>query len=198
MNESRNRPITIVVIRGSVRPGNYTGYAANLVVDELRKHPDVRCVDIDPSALDLPLPGLSEVSLDADNLRKTVSEATGVILTTPEYHGCFSSVAKLTIENLGFPSQLAGKPVALLGVAAGQIGAIKSLEMLRSVCSHVGAIVLPGPISVARVREVFDAQGNCLDPGVEQRVRGVATTLLDYIHKSICPLAALETMVRQA
>ena len=35
---------------------------------------------------------------------------------------------KLVIENLGFPSVLAGKPVALLGMAAGAIGAIKSLE----------------------------------------------------------------------
>lgn len=38
---------------------------------------------------------------------------------------------KLVIENLGFPSPLAAKPVALLGVAAGQIGAIKSLESLQ-------------------------------------------------------------------
>ena len=47
------------------------------------------------------------------------------------------------IENMGFPSVLAGKPVSLLGVAAGRIGAIKSLESLRGVCSHIGAIVLP-------------------------------------------------------
>ena len=65
-------------------------------------------------------------------------------------------MAKLIIENLGFPSVLATKPVALLGVAAGQIGAIKSLEQLRSVLSHVGAIVLPGPVSVAGVQGVFD------------------------------------------
>ena len=74
-----------------------------------------------------------------------------VILATPEYHGSFAAMMKLVIENLGFPSTLAGKPVALLGVAAGRIGAIKSLEQLRSVCSHVGAIVLPGPVSVANV-----------------------------------------------
>ena len=58
---------------------------------------------------------------------------------------------KLLIDNLGFPSALSGKPVALLGVAAGRIGAIKALEHLRSVASHVGAQVLPGPVSVASV-----------------------------------------------
>ena len=95
------------------------------------------------------------------------------------------------------PSGLAGKPVALLGVAAGAIGAIKSLEQLRGVCSHVGAIVLPGPVSISGVQNAFDAKGKCLNAGVEKRVRSVATGLLDYIHKSICPSVALERMVRE-
>ena len=116
--------IRIVTIRGSVRPGNYTGKALNLL--------------------------------------------------------------------------LAKKPIALLGVAAGQIGAIKALEHLRSVCSHVGAIVLPGPVSVAGVQGQFDDDGNCLDPGVEKRIRGLATTLTDYIRSSLCPRIALEQMVRES
>ena len=73
-----------------------------------------------------------------------MKSATGVILATPEYHGSFAAVMKLVIENLGFPSLLAGKPVALLGVAAGQIGAIKSLEQLRSVCSHAALLCCQG------------------------------------------------------
>ncbi|MCG8604957.1 NAD(P)H-dependent oxidoreductase, partial [bacterium] len=106
------------------------------------------------------------------------------------------SVIKLVVENLGFPSVLSGKPVALLGVAAGQIGAIKALEQLRSVCSHVGAIVLPGPVSVAGVSKLFDEQGRCLDERVEKRIRGMATNLLDYIEGHICPKICLEEMVR--
>ena len=108
----------------------------------------------------------------------------------------FSSAIKLAIENLGFPSVLAGKPVSLLGVAAGQIGAIKSLEHLRSVCSHVGAIVLPSLVSVARVQEVFDKEGHCLDGRTEKLIRGVAKSLLDYIEGAICPRLVLEAMVR--
>jgi FMN reductase len=125
-----------------------------------------------------------------------VDAATGVILATPEYHGSFSAYLKQVIENLGFPSRLAGKPVALLGVAAGQIGAIKSLEQLRSVCSHVGAIVLPGPVSVAGVQRVFNEQGVCLDEKVEARIRGVGDSLIHYVQQNICPRMALEHMVR--
>jgi hypothetical protein len=61
----------------------------------------------------------------------------------------------------------------------------------------VGAIVLPGPVSVARVREAFDAEGAVKDPKVEKRVRGVATNLMDYIERHICPAVTLEAMVRE-
>lgn len=189
--------IKIVAICGSVRPGNFTWKALCLVADEF-KNKGVEVQVIDPSTMDLPLPGANgSSSADLQTLKETVSNATGIVLSTPEYHGSYSSVIKLLIENLGFPSVLAGKPVALLGVASGAIGAIKALEHLRSVCSHIGAIVLPGPVSIAGVNNVFDADGNCADEKVEKRIRSVATNLTDYIQENICPRIALEDMVRK-
>lgn len=185
----------VVTVAGSVRPGNYTRMALALVEDELRER-DIEVTSIDPAELSLPFPGEASDSDDPAALKEAVREATGVVLATPEYHGSFSARLKLVIENLGFPSVLAGKPVALLGVAAGRIGAIKSLEQLRGVCSHVGAIVLPGPISIAGVREVFDDDGSCTDEATEKAIRGVAANLLDYIGHNICPRVALESMVR--
>src|SRR5262245_2444730 len=151
-----SRPIKVVVINGSVRPKNYTAMASAYVVDELRKNPRVAVEVVNPAEYHLPLPGTDPDAPGTQKLQELVRGATGVVLVTPEYHGSFSSVMKLVIENLGFPSALAGKPVALLGVAAGSIGAIKSLEHLRGVCSHIGAIVLPLPVSVAQVQRGFD------------------------------------------
>lgn len=188
--------INIVTICGSVRPGNYTAKALALVIDELGKQPKVKVNPIDLDAFDLPFPGKPARDSSPERLRQIVRDATGVIIATPEYHGSFSSVIKLAIENLGFPSPLAGKPVALLGVAGGQIGAIKSLEHLRSVCSHIGAIVLPNLVSVPRVKEVFDEQGRCLDGRMEKLIRNLATSLLDYIEGAICPRIALEAIIR--
>ncbi len=189
--------IGIVVINGSVRPGNYTKMAAGLVIDELRKQPKVSAEIFDPTAFDLPLPGVDPHSNTTKHLQQTVRQATGIILATPEYHGSFSSVMKLIIENLGFPSALAGKPVALLGVAGGTIGAIKSLEHLRSVVSHVGGIVLPLPISVPNVQNVFDSEGHCLNPDVEQLIRSVGTNLLQYLEQNVCPRVMLERLLRE-
>ena len=191
-----DRSIKIVAIKGSVRPNNYTAMALDLALDELKKHSSVSVEIFDPAEIHLYPPGLGGDSPDPVKMREAVTEATGIILATPEYHGSFSSIMKLAIENLGFPSMMSGKPVALLGVAAGAIGAIKSLESLRGVCSHIGAIVLPGPVSVANCREVFNEDRTCNDERTEARIRGVATNLMHYIEDNICPRVSLEAMVR--
>ena len=189
--------IKITCLLGTSRPGSYTGKALSIVADELDKDPDVAVTVIDPTDLELNFPGRGSDS-GAARMVEGVKAATGLVLATPEYHGSFSAMMKLMIENLGFPSVMAGKPVALLGVAAGRIGAVKSLEQLRGVCSHVGAIVLPGPVSVANVQNVFDDDGRVTDPAVEQQVRGVARGLRDYIGHAICPARSLEALVRGA
>ena len=194
-NESHH--IRIVVINGSVRPNNYTAMASAYVVDELRKNPHVVVEQVHPSELHLPFPGTDPNAPGTRKLQQLVEAATGVVLVTPEYHGSFSSVMKLVIENLGFPSKLAGKPVALMGVAAGAIGAIKSLEHLRGVVSHVGGIALPLPISIANVQKVFDTEGHILEPQVEKTVRQTATNLVQYIEKNLCPALTLERLLRQ-
>lgn len=188
--------IKIVTIQGSVRKGNYTAFATAIVIDELRKQPNVEVTAIDPGEYRLNFPGMSGEN-DSKKLQEIVGNAVGVILATPEYHGSYSSVIKLVIENLAFPNKLQGKPVSLLGVASGRIGAIKSLEHLRSVCSHVGALVLPYSISVANVQKVFDQQGNCLDEPTEKAIRSLATTHVDYIKKHICPSVSVEEIVRK-
>ncbi|MCR9244627.1 MAG: NAD(P)H-dependent oxidoreductase [bacterium] len=177
-------PIRIAVIIGTVRPGSYTKKAANLAIQELNSLDGVTVDVIDPAELDLPFPGVESATASSNDIQERIQNATGVLMTTPEYHGSVSSALKCVIENLGFPSTLAGKPVALLGVAAGVIGAIKSLEQLRSICSHVGAMVLPGVVSVAGVQRVFDEEGRCNDEGTEKRVRGIGRALVDYIRQT--------------
>lgn len=190
--------IKIVTICGSVRPGNYTSKALRLALDEFGKHSDVEVTSVYLDKIDLPLPGQpAKDSAAVDRFQQSVRDATGLLLASPEYHGGVSSPMKLAIDNLGFPSVLAGKPVSLLGVAAGMIGAIKSLEQLRGICSHVGALVLPLAVSVPRVQQVFDEQGNCGDANTEKAIRSAASSLVAYIRGHICPAVTLEAMTRQ-
>ncbi len=151
---------------------------------------------IDARELSLSFPGQPDTD-DAVRLRDAVTHAGGIVLASPEYHGGFGAMTKLIIENLGFPSVMAGKPVALLGVAAGRIGAIKTIEQLRGVCSHVGAIVIPGAVSIASVRAAFDKEGIITDVPTEKALRGLAASLVNFMKDYICPKYTLEAMVRR-
>lgn len=177
------QPIKIVALQGSVRPDNYTARALSIIKRLASKVPEIDFKIIDPAKLELPLPGKGPRG-DAHLLQNTVARADGVILATPEYHGSYSSVMKLMIDNLGFPSVLKDKPVALLGVAAGRIGAIKALEHLRSVASHVGAYVLPGGVSIARVRNAFDENDQLADPDLHELVEGVLMDLIEHVNNT--------------
>lgn len=187
--------INIVTLCGSAREGNYTAKALAVVHEELARHERVKVTPIDLCEVGLQWPG-RPATPSTVAFRETVAAATGVIIATPEYHGTYSSLIKLAIENMGFPSALERKPMMLLGVAQGQIGAIKSLEHLRSVCSHVGAIVMPSFISIANVRDVIDENGVCQDERTGKMLRKVGTVLLDYINDHIWPRLVLEAMVR--
>ncbi|GGO84830.1 FMN reductase [Marinobacterium nitratireducens] len=189
--------IRIVSICGSVRPGNYSAKAMQLAIDELASLPDVEVTPVYLEALEMPLPGLPASKPDAiEQFQQTVKGATGVLLVSPEYHGGISSPMKLAIDNLGFPSMLADKPVQLIGVAAGVIGAIKSTEQLRAICAHVGAIPLPMTVSVAKVQQVFDEEGNCRDAEIEKFIRRAARNLIEYIQDTICHKVSLEEVLR--
>lgn len=186
----------IATLLGTSRPQNLTQHALSIVEESLRNQ-GCEVTRFDPAGKVLPFPGQEGAFADAVELAHLVRSADGVVIATPEYHGSFPAMLKLILENMGFPSALSTKPIALLGVAAGRIGAIKSLEQLRSVCSHTGAIVLPAPISIASVNQVFNDAGQCTDAATKKAVTSVATNLLDYLRSNICPRRALEALVRE-
>jgi NAD(P)H-dependent FMN reductase len=186
----------IVAISGTSRPNNYTSRALAVTVEALRKA-GAEVELFDARELNLAFPGSPQTE-DALRLEAAVREAHGVVLATPEYHGTFSAMTKLIVENLGFPSALADKPVALVGVAAGRIGAIKAIEHLRGVLAHVGALVVPRSISVAGVRSAFDAAtGVATDRKAEEALQEVANSLLTFLKDYVCPRYILEEQVRE-
>lgn len=169
----------IVTIAGSVRANSSTQKALNLVNDELALQ-GVDVVALDSRSLELSMFASPARDAKQQELQALFANAHGAVLATPEYQGTFSAYLKLFIEHLGYPSVLLGKPVALLGVASGRIGAVKSLEQLRTVCAHVGAFVLPLAVSVAQVHQVFTPEGQCSDPQLEKMIRNVAISLVGF------------------
>jgi len=176
-----SKSIKIVGIVGSVSEDSNTRKSLNLALQEIEQKENVSVDIVDPRDFDLPIPGLGIMNDSRKRLQKIIGEADGAILATPEYNGSFSSIIKMVIENLGYPSELAGKPIAILGVASGDMGAIKSIEALRGVCNHIGGLVLPNSTSVAHINDKFDSEGNCIDEKTDRRIRRVGTSLVKFI-----------------
>ena len=185
----------IVSISGTSRPNNYTSRALEVVNEQLRDH-GATVEKFDARQLELNFPG-EPTTDDANRLQEAVKQADAIVIATPEYHGSCAAMTKLIIENLGFPSALESKTVSLLGVAAGRIGAIKSLEQLRNICAHVGAVVLPGAVSVAGVQNAFDDEGKCTDENVRDMLHELADHTVEYVQRHICPSQVLEARLRE-
>lgn len=165
--------LPLAVLLGSGREASNTGKVTSLLLDEL-KAVGAEVDLMDPRVLPLEIPGLNSTGAKAleDELKRRVLASRGAVLITPEYDGSYSAVMKIMVEYLGYPSVLDKKPVLIVGVAAGGIGATRAVEHLRSVCFHIGAYVMPGMVSVAHVHKLFDPAGNCLIPETEATLRG--------------------------
>ncbi len=173
--------IKIAVINGSARENNMTGYALNIVIKELRKNKNIEVITIELKNFSLPIPGLKIKNNDSQKLRDLLTLADAYIIGTPEYNGSYTALIKLMIENMGYPTAVKGKPIGLLGVATGSLGAVKSLEHLRSVCSHIGGIVLPRVVSIAQIDKYIDTDGNCTNKKIETEIAVLAKNLIEFI-----------------
>lgn len=162
--------LNVTLINGSVRENNMTGKILLFVENEIKKILGLEIININLKDFNLPFPGMEIENDNSNELKRLLSLSDSFIIATPEYNGSFSAKLKLMIENSGYPSKLKGKPILLIGVADGSLGAVKSLEHLRSVCSHIGGIVLPKDVSIANVNDAFDTQGNCIKHEIKEEL----------------------------
>ena len=171
----------VVTILGSASAYSNTKKALN-VVEAKFADLGAKVTQLNPLDLKLNNPATTETE-DTKRITSMVREADAVVLATPEYHGSYSSVIKLIIDNLGYPSALAGKPIGIVGVAASPFGALKALEHLNSITTHLGCHTLPKMVNVASCYKVFDKEGNLIDENLRERLEALASDLKEYSAK---------------
>jgi hypothetical protein len=57
---------------------------------------------------------------------------------------------------------------------------VQAIEHLRAVCHHVGAVPVPGAVSLAQVHRLFDASGGCSDADLARLTGQLAGALVTY------------------
>ena len=194
--DNENNQLTVIGVCGSLRSQSFTRMALTIAlqgaqeVGAITKTIDLRNYDLifcDGKENEDNYP------IDVFELREEFSQAAGIILGTPEYHGSFSGVLKNTIDLMGF-KQFESKILGLVGVAGGAMGAVNALNGLRIVGRSLHAWVLPEQVSIPEAWRVFDKSGRVKDSAIEKRLQDVGRQVarFAYLHTSDLALEFLD------
>ena len=170
----------VALINSSVQRKNYTGFTLNIIKEELEQN-NLSALEVNLKDFSLPFPGEDIPNDDSKKMQALLKSADAYIIGCPEYNGSFTAKLKLMVENAGFPSVLKGKPIGLVGLASGVLGATKSLEQQRTLFSHIGGFVLPRVVSISQIEKRFDDDGNCIHEKTEKDIRMAAQNMINFL-----------------
>ena len=114
---------------------------------------------------------------------KTILDAKGLFLVTPEYNGSFPGVLKHFIDLLKFPESFEHKPVAFVGVAAGMWGALRSVEQLSHIFQHRNAFVFSDRIFLPKVETQLTAEGEFTSSLIKELAEKQVRGFIDFCQK---------------
>ena len=116
---------------------------------------------------------------DVLKMRNALRDSQGIILATPEYHGSLTGVLKNMLDLMSI-EDFETKIIGLVGVAGGHIGAINSLNAMKTICRNLHCWVLPQEVSIANSAETFDDDGAVKDPAIEERLLNVGRQVVKF------------------
>lgn len=112
----------------------------------------------------------------------------GLLIACPEYNSSITGVLKNTIDWVsrrdGAESGLVpyeGKVAGLFSASPGAFGAVRSLEVVRTILMNLGCLVIPRRVAVPRAHEAFAEDGSMKDPKQVEAVHDVAAHVVRMI-----------------
>jgi chromate reductase len=158
--------INVLAICGSLRTGSYNRAALRAAI-ELR--PPGMTIDTgDISAFPLYNEDVRAQGFPppVETLRRQIAAADALLFVTPEYNYSMSGVLKNAIDWASRPPDqpFAGKPVAIMGAAAGMAGSARAQYDLRRSCVFLDMHPLNKPeVLIGQAQTKFDADGRFTD-----------------------------------
>jgi FMN reductase len=169
-------------ICGTYSLDSANGRMLEIVSDLLIDH-DIDWIVWDNQANPLPFVG-EEGCWDHPNVKKYKELANSVdafVLSSPEYHGTMSGVMKNSLDWLSF-DQTSGKVFGFISTLGGQANTT-TLNHMRVVSRWIHGISIPEQLVVAKVKNVFDDEGNISDQDLNNRIEKFANSLVSNTRK---------------
>lgn len=175
--------VKIVGIAGSLRPDSYSQLALQVAAQKTRSlGAEVEILDL--RQMQLPFcDGNKEYPQypDVQRLQTAFSQADGMILVSPEYHGSISGVLKNTLDLMSF-DQLSGKVAGFISILGGQ-GNSNALNEMRIVLRWVHAWAIPEQVAIGQAWQAFSSEGKLTDDKLSQRLDQFASSLVENTQK---------------
>lgn len=182
-----NASVKVIGICGSLRTSSYTRMALEeTLAGAAELGAETQLIDLrDYNLIFCNSVVSSELPEDVQLLKQQVSDAQGIILGTPEYHGGYSGVLKNALDLMGF-DHFEGKMMGLVGVSSGAQGASDAINSLRTVGRALHAWVVPEQVSIPFVEKVFDDTGKSTSENITQRLQalGKQVARFSFLHSS--------------
>jgi NAD(P)H-dependent FMN reductase len=111
-----------------------------------------------------------------NELRAQLEHSDKYVFIVPEYNGSFPGVLKAFIDGLSYPSKLAHKQAALVGLSDGVQGGALALSHLTDIFSYLGLNVLAQRVKIPLMKKNFQ-QGEVTDAFISQLLHEQASLL---------------------
>src|SRR5438552_5905167 len=118
-----------------------------------------------------------------ETLRQQIAAADALLFACPDYNYSMSGVLKSAIDWASRPPDqpFAGKPVAIIGAAAGMAGSARAQGDLRRSCVFLDMHPLNKPeVLIGQAQTKFDADGKLLDEVALNLIRDLMANLANW------------------
>jgi FMN reductase len=175
--------VKIVGIAGSLRSGSYSQMALKVAAQKVTVlGAEVEILDLRQMQLPFCDGGDEYPNYpDVKRMQDAVSQADGLILVSPEYHGSISGVLKNALDLMSF-DQLSGKVTGFISILGGQSNS-NALNDLRIILRWVHAWTIPEQVAIGQAWQAFTAEGTLSDEKLSQRLDQFAQSLVENTRK---------------
>jgi FMN reductase len=176
----RESNVTVLGIGGSISENSCSNVVLRLALKAAR---DSGANTTEILLRNMPLPFFTERnrqdSVAASMFVKTVAEADGIIIASPEYHSCFSGVLKNALDFIT-KDEIRGKPIGLISICGGNHGGISTLDALGNVIRSLHGLVLPHQVVITRSHKNISPEGQSADESVVGRLKVLGQQVAAY------------------
>jgi NAD(P)H-dependent FMN reductase len=167
--ESFNQKLAAIAARGA-RGAGARGAGAQVTLIRLRDFP--------LPLYDQDLEDAKGMPENAAKLKALFAEHDGLLIASPEYNSGITAALKNAIDWVSRAtspdeaplSVLRGKTAAILAASPGAYGGSRSLAQLRPFLENISITVLPEQVTIPKVHEVMDEDGELTDATLQASV----------------------------